>query len=148
MVNSATPSAKERVPSIGSTTQTRRRLEPRAVVLGLLRQPAVGSAGAQRVLEEAVDGEVGLGHQLARPLLPALVRLAEVAHGDPPGLEHRGPGCGDLALGDDAHVPATVRPSTRTVGASVLPWISRSEAGVSAWNICARLPAMVTSLTG
>ena len=147
-MNSATPSANDRVPSIGSTTQTRRLLSrARSSSVSSDSQPSAAPR-AQRVLEEAVDGEVGLGHQLARALLPALVRLAEVAHGDPPGLEHGGARLRRLALGNGAHVPATVRPSIRTVGASVLPWISRSEAGVSAWNICARLPAMVTSLTG
>ena len=95
-----------------------------------------------------VDRQIGFRHQLTRPLLPALVRLAEVAHRDPARLADRGARPHELIGDGGAHVPATVSPSIRTVGASVLPWISRSEAGTSAWNIWARLPAIVTSLTG
>ena len=91
MVNSATPSANERVPSIGSTTQTRRRSQPDPVVLGLLREPAVGGVvAAQLGVQEPVDRDVGLGDDLARSLVPALVLLAEEPHGDPAGLDHGG----------------------------------------------------------
>ena len=121
--------------------------QPHRIVLGFLGEPG-GVALAERPAQETVDGEIGFRHQLAGGLLPALVRLAEVAHGDRAGLAHRGAGPRQLLGQGVAHVPATVSPSIRTVGASVLPRISRSEAGTSASNIRARLPATVTSLTG
>ena len=57
---SSRPAMKARVPSIGSTTQTRSRVEPRRVVLAFLRQPAV--AGAQQPLaQQIVRRDVGFG---------------------------------------------------------------------------------------
>ena len=68
MANSATPSAKDRVPSIGSTTQTlpavSRAGRPRSPPTA---RPSVGVVAAQLGMQEPVDREVGLGHDLARP---------------------------------------------------------------------------------
>ena len=94
---------------------------PGAIVDALLGQPAVVRAGAaQHVVEQGVDLQVGVGHHLARPLVPAPAAGAEVAVRQRAGCERRLPG--KVQVGpevQDGHCPATVMPSIRSVGASM-----------------------------
>ena len=63
-------------------------LEPRGVVLGLLREPAIRRPGRrERALQRGIDGEVGLAHLAAVELAPAPRRLLpEIAEGDGAGV--------------------------------------------------------------
>ena len=58
--NSGMPCTNSRVPSSGSTTQTRCFVEAGEVVHGFFREPAFARA-QQRLAEDVVDGAIGLG---------------------------------------------------------------------------------------
>ena len=73
--------------------------------------------GQQRLLQERVDLDVGLGDGMPRGLVPALVLAAEIFPGDRASLSHASTTAGlDLPC---RQAPATVIPSMRSVGASV-----------------------------
>src|SRR5579864_2199850 len=57
-------------------------------------------------------------------------------------------GSHEIGSSEGPHAPATVRPSTRKVGASIPVLNSRSLAAVRWRYMSLRLPAMVISLTG
>ena len=117
------------------------------ILVHLLRQPAIlGSHGGEPLVQERIDGKVGIADRMPRPFLPYLQGAAEITEREGAGLAH------DLdekaVVGDGAHAPATVIPSMRAVGESVPARKTKSSAGVSIWNMSLRLPAMVSSLTG
>jgi hypothetical protein len=77
---------KARVPSIGSTTKLR-CAEAAPVVLGFLRQPAVVGRAAQQIgAQDAVDGDIGLGHRAVVGLRPDLGVGAEMARAISPAV--------------------------------------------------------------
>ncbi len=103
--------------------------EARAVVGGLLRQPAIVRPGAQQpLLQQAVDGDVGAGDRRASGLGPGL---------DPAGLEESERRLARLErrvadqLEVGGHLPAMARSGIRIDGALWAPRNSRSEPGIS-----------------
>ena len=95
-------------------------MQPRAIVLGLLREPAaIRRELHQPLAQEIVDRDVGFAHRRAAVLGPALQRGLERARRERARLAHRGLEPRLSARAASAQVPATVSPSSRTVGALV-----------------------------
>ena len=114
---SSRPAMKARVPSIGSTTQTRRAASRvGSFSLSSDSQPSPGFD--QMLVQQIVGGDVGLGDRgIALPLRPLLQRAAEEFFRNGAGL--RAPPWPAARGRAEAQTPAMVSPSRRKVGALV-----------------------------